>query len=261
MFVGRSIFFSVFFVFGSLSAAASPSMLDGGQWTLTHVNGRAVRDSKAYLEIDAAGRRFSGNAGCNRMFGKVSIDRKRIEFSQVGTTRMMCPQILRSPSEAEFLESLQNASSYTIKQAELILKNRSGRKLLRFTRVIKLPPVVDTPHQSKLGERKWILESIKGVGAVVPKGEIFVSFDTAKSGIGGNSGCNVFGGEYSVSGSKIEIKELISTMRACVEDGRMSVERRLYDGFRTATRFEIRDEKLFLYNGKELLLTFRGAKK
>ena len=55
--------------------------------------------------------------------------------------------------------------------------------------------------------------------------------------------------------------EIVSTMRACVEDDRMTIEREFFEGLRTANRFEIKDERLFLYRGKELLLTLRGEAK
>jgi heat shock protein HslJ len=50
-------------------------------------------------------------------------------------------------------------------------------------------------------------------------------------------------------------------MRACVEDNKMSVEREMLDGLRAARKYEIRDDRLYLYRGSELLLTFRGEDK
>jgi len=41
----------------------------------------------------------------------------------------------------------------------------------------------------------------------------------------------------------------------------MAVERDMLDGLRVARRFDIRDGRLFLYRGNDLLLTFRGENK
>jgi heat shock protein HslJ len=86
-------------------------------------------------------------------------------------------------------------------------------------------------------------------------------FDKSKNGAGGNTGCNVFGGSYEADGKKIAITEIISTMRACVEDDRMSVERELLDGLRDSNRYEIKGGKLYLYAGQRLLLTLQGEDK
>ena len=57
------------------------------QWKLTNLNGLNVEDSTAYLELDDSQSRFSGNAGCNSMFGAVTVRGNRIDFLNVGTTR------------------------------------------------------------------------------------------------------------------------------------------------------------------------------
>jgi heat shock protein HslJ len=50
-------------------------------------------------------------------------------------------------------------------------------------------------------------------------------------------------------------------MRACIEDRRMEIERGFLDGLRTADRYEIRADRLYLYRREKLLLTFQGRKK
>ena len=106
-----------------------------------------------------------------------------------------------------------------------------------------------------------MLESIRDRKTFAPIKGAFINFDAAKGSAGGNSGCNVFGGEYTVNGEKIAITDVVSTMRACIEDDKMAVERDLFDGLRTANRFEISDGRLRLYRGRTLLLTFRGERK
>jgi len=59
----------------------------------------------------------------------------------------------------------------------------------------------------------------------------------------------------------ISITEIISTMRACIEDERMDLERGFLDGLRAADRFVIQADKMSLYQRNELLLTFVGRKK
>lgn len=257
----KIIVFSILVVLGWSTAAANSAGLTGVQWTLTHVNGREVTNSRAYLEISESEKSFSGSAGCNRMFGDVRINGKRISFARIGTTKMACSATPSVPFEQALLRSLRYAAKYSLTTNQLIIKDRFGSTLLKYKRLVKQPPVVDPIAQPGLGQKKWVLESIKGTEFVKLKDEVFINFDPAKKGVGGNSGCNVFGGDYTVDGKKIKIKDIISTMRACEADGKMSIERKLFDGLRAADRFEIRGEKLHMYRGKDLLLTFHGIAK
>ncbi|MDI1241343.1 MAG: META domain-containing protein, partial [bacterium] len=88
---------------------------------------------------------------------------------------------------------------------------------------------------------------------------VFINFDSSKRSVGGNTGCNVFGGSYAASRNTISMKDLISTMRAFAEGGKMQTERELLDGLRRADTFGITsDNRLKLYDKGRLLLTFRG---
>ena len=61
------------------------------QWNLVQVNGMNVGSSlTAYFEIDRSQTRFTGHTGCNRMFGSVDVQGRRLDFSNIGTTRMAC---------------------------------------------------------------------------------------------------------------------------------------------------------------------------
>ncbi len=239
-------------------AFANSERLSNIQWTLTYANGRPVSNSQAYLEISGDEARFSGNAGCNRMFGTVELNDPRIAFSAIGLTKMMCKLSVGSISETAFLNALEKARRFARDGNTLHIYDQNGRTVLRFKRLIK-QPVVETV--SGLDSRKWVLESIKDRKAFAPLRGAFVNFDSKKGSAGGNSGCNVFGGDYSATRTTLKISDIISTMRACTDGGKMSVEREFLNGLREADRFEIRDNRLFLYKGRKLQLTLRGELK
>ena len=113
----------------------------------------------------------------------------------------------------------------------------------------------------RLEDRKWILESVKG--ASIPKvgQEAFIVFEPVKGSAGGDTSCNSYGANYKANGDKISITQIISSMRACIEDERMNIEREFLDGLRNADRFEIKADELMLYRHRKLLLTFAGRKK
>jgi heat shock protein HslJ len=232
--------------------------LDSKRWELTEINGRRVSSSKAFFELNSAQDRLSGNAGCNRMFGAVSVSGRNIDFGNLGTTKMFCSESGVMKLEADFTRALERVTRFEKTGNNLSLYARN-RLVLKFKGTAKTDP--DDNSGVNLEDKKWVLESIKD--RRLPKIEIapFISFDKSKGSAGGNTGCNVFGGKYSVTRSTIAITDIISTMRACIEDERMNVEREFKNALENANRFELAGNKLNLYRGRNLLLTFRGERK
>jgi len=240
---------------GVFAQAIGRNDLSARRWELTEIGGKRVYSSKAFLEIDASQNRFGGNAGCNRMFGGVSVSGKNIDFSGIGTTRIFCSQPGVMKLEGDFTRALERVTRFEKTGNNLSLYARN-RLVLRFKGTEKSNP--DNNASLKLEDKKWVLESIKS--RPLPKIETlpFINFDKSKGSAGGNTGCNVFGGNYSVTRDTIAITNLISTMRACIEDERMNVERQFKNGLENANRFEIKDGQLNLYQNRILLLTFRA---
>src|SRR5688572_18646912 len=100
--------FLLLIILSALGAAGSAQSLEvyGRQWKLVEINGSNVGTSNAYVEFDRGQARFSGNTGCNRMFGGVAIRGRQISFSNVGTTRMACVDTRVQRNEAAFLREL-----------------------------------------------------------------------------------------------------------------------------------------------------------
>ncbi len=232
--------------------------IEDRRWELIEAYGQSSRKSTAYVEID--GTRFTGNTGCNQMFGAVDLQRgSKIDFKNIGTTKRMCKMVAGSIPEMTVLKGLNDAAKYTLTGERLSLTDRRGRTLLRF-KAVKSSSGDHDPKNIDLEDRKWMLESIAGRQIFVPITDVFINFDRAKNGIGGNTGCNVFGGKFTANGSRLSITDVISTMRACEQTGKMQTERELLDGLRRADRCEFANNRLNLYRGKQLLLTFRGER-
>lgn len=239
---------------------AQADRIGSRQWKPVRVGGLYVGDSsRAYLELDPAGSRFTGNTGCNQMFVSALIRGRRVDFSNIGTTKMACAQPRVRRVEAALIRALENADRYRQFGNPLDLYDRN-RLVVRLVAQTKRSPG-HPPSRVGLEDRKWILDKIRG--AAVPKigRTAFVVFDAGKGSAGGNSSCNVFGGSYSTNRDSIAITEVISTMRACDEDERMDIERNFFEGLREANRYEISGEKLMLYRNRQLLLTFDGERK
>ena len=80
----------------------------------------------------------------------------------------------------------------------------------------------------------------------------FISFNKEKQSAGGNGGCNTFGGKLVIKGNHIGITEMISTQMYC--EGVQQTENDFFSSLRKANRFEIKNNSLFLYQDKLLLL-------
>ncbi|GAB4428135.1 MAG: hypothetical protein OHK0015_10770 [Chloroflexi bacterium OHK40] len=120
----------------AMSATPEPAAgdLPGTSWTLTELNGTPPVEGgrKATIQFDADGR-ASGSTGCNRYFGGYTAEAGRLTMSQMGSTRMTCPEPLMA-QETTFLDVLGRAVSYTIDGDTLTVTADDGASLV-FTRV------------------------------------------------------------------------------------------------------------------------------
>ena len=230
------------------------------QWKLVELNGvKVAEDSRAYIELSDGQTKFVGNSGCNRMFGKVAVQGNRMTFSAIGSTKMACADPVANRVEANFLRTLGRVDRFRVERNSLELLRRN-RVVARLTAPVRRAPE-DGGTRSGLEKSRWVLESIKTTPIGKTEQTAFLVFDKAKGSAGGNSSCNAFGGNYSASGSRLTISDVVSTMRACVEDGGMNVEREFFDSLRETNRYEIEKGRLLLYRNQHLLLTLRGERK
>ena len=245
--------FTMVMVFSLMSFAQTN--LGNMRWELTHLNGKLVVDSKAHLEFGETEKRITGSTGCNRMFGTYELNRSSFKLNGVGATRMACMPTGAMETESAFLKALGEANAMKRSGRNLTLYKHKAR-ILRF----KAAPTNESASDD-LTSKKWLLKSIKGelvnLGTQVP----FLNFDSEKKSAGGDSGCNVFGGNYALDSTKIKFADIISTMRACEFEDQMTIERGFLDGLQNAERFELKGENLLIYNGETMLLEFEGRVK
>lgn len=237
----------------AISGTAAPGIGEV-RWELTELNGESVRDSTAFIEFNESENRIAGNTGCNRMFGSYELADGMFKLKGAGSTRMACLQDGAMETEAALLRALGEADS--LKQRGQTLAFHSNGK-----RVLKFKAAKSGSTSTDLTSKKWILKKIGDMNVDLGSDVPFLNFDAEKKGAGGNSGCNVFGGNYETEGKSIKFRDIISTMRACEFEDRMTIERGFLDGLQNADRFEIKGGKLFLYRENKVLLEFEGISK
>lgn len=97
-------------------------------WLLETLNGKKVvqedfNEELPTMEINAAENTFMGYAGCNRMNGALFFEKDLLRFTNIRTTKMMCDT---NNKESEFLQALQNGTTYSIENNRLTLSNADG---------------------------------------------------------------------------------------------------------------------------------------
>ena len=107
-----------------------------GAWQVTAIEGKAIT-AKIKIVIDVEEKRVHGNAGCNLINGEIIVNLDKgngIEFKNLATSRMICPDIA---TEQAFLLALENvdtaAEGETPNQA--VLKDNDGKTILSLTRL------------------------------------------------------------------------------------------------------------------------------
>lgn len=82
-----------------------------GSWSVIEIKGKTMNPetSNQLIVLDIPRQTISGNAGCNRMMGKIEYNNDRksiIKFMNLSTTRMACPDL---ENEQALLDALGNS--------------------------------------------------------------------------------------------------------------------------------------------------------
>ncbi|OIP49928.1 MAG: hypothetical protein AUK33_09145 [Flavobacteriaceae bacterium CG2_30_34_30] len=107
-----------------------------GYWALEKIGENKLEDSLfeinfPHIEIQTQANTFFGFAGCNKIHGSLFSEWELLRFTNLKSPKKICNQ---ANIEDQFLEALQQVTSYTVSNATLKLKNPS-RVLMQFNKV------------------------------------------------------------------------------------------------------------------------------
>lgn len=109
--------------------------------------------------------------------------------------------------------------------------------------------------RQSLYEEKWSLKKIyTDTGAIAVNSRAYIRFHEEKKSAGGNGGCNVFGSTIAVNGHSLVFSEIIATRMYC--EGVQESEDAYLNLLAKVKRFDISEKKLWLLDGKKVLLEF-----
>jgi heat shock protein HslJ len=191
----------------------------------------------------------AGSAGCNQYNAPYQATLNSITIKAPASTKMYCnsPAGIMS-QETAYLTTIQGASTYTIANGILTIRDSNGRDLLTYA---KAPPNVMTP--APLTGTTWYLTSFldsKGkMWSPVSGAPISLLF-SADGTLSGKAGCNQYTGSYTVSGNTLAISPTFArTAMFCGEAGVMEREDAYLAVLPQMTLYQITGNQLTLSDG------------
>ncbi|WP_335964456.1 META domain-containing protein [Galbibacter sp. PAP.153] len=121
---------------------------------------------------------------------------------------------------------------------------KSGKENME-TETVKTTERKTSTEENALTDKIWKLTKLMGKPvAELDKSasNVFITFATEENRVGGNSGCNSFGGTYTLlEGNRFKLSKLASTMKACMN---MEVEQQFMDVLQKSDTYIIKDGTL-----------------
>ena len=219
--------------------------LDGGDMTDREVNGQEI-----FFTLDTATKRISGNSGCNTFIGTYELDGNKITFSQLASTKMMCPD--SKINESQIVNIFDKTTSFIISDEQLIVYNADNEIISEFKKAEMTASIV---------EKYWKLIKLDGQEVKMTDNqerEIFFTLKSQDNRVTGFAGCNSISGEYTLQeGNRIRFSNIATTLKMC-PDVAVS-ESELLNVFNTADNYTIVDDVLSLNIGKRAPLAIFEA--
>lgn len=188
-----------------------------GAWKLT-AYGPADAPTPAVEGVDA-GLTFNqdgtitGTSGCNGLGGDYTAEGDQITFGEFVSTLMACDDPIMAQEEAAH-KVMTGTANYKIEGDTLtITKDDMVLLLQRGTQGAVAPSVPATGTLTGT----WKLSSYRisdVLSSAVAGSEANLTFNEDGT-VTGTSGCNEFGGTYTVEGDQITFRDIVSTLKVC----------------------------------------------
>lgn len=107
-----------------------------GAWRVTAINGEANGNEGIQFVFDLPEKKIHGNAGCNIVNGEISIDpdvTNSVQFSNIASTRMMCPDLATETAVLIALEETEKAFAKSDDTVTFV--NHAGAPVLQLIRI------------------------------------------------------------------------------------------------------------------------------
>jgi heat shock protein HslJ len=248
--------FSIFagmIILAACATAGGGGDLSGKVWALTELMGKPpVSGTGISAEFSSDGK-ISGSAGCNRYSGTYNVSGNSITISSsMATTMMICDQPVMD-QESAYLKALAEAKTFEVKGDTFTLTGADKTSLASYK-----------AQSQDLSGTSWEPTGVNnGKQAVVSLlAGTTLTANFGKDGtLSGNAGCNTYSGGYKVTGDKITIGPLISSMKSCSDPaGVMEQETQYLAALQSATSYQIEGNVLQLRTKDDALAVIFNRK-
>lgn len=225
-----------------------------GSWKLTAYGPAnapvpAVEGVEAGLTFNEDGT-VTGTSGCNGLGGDYSVEGDQITFGDFVSTLMACEDPIMAQEEAAH-RVMTDTATYTIDGNTLTITNNDNVLVLTRGAIS-----AQTPESAPL-IGAWMLTSYgprESLSSALEDVEAGITFNEDGT-ITGTSGCNEFGGSYTVDGNEIAFEEITSTLKLC-DTPLMGQEEAMYQILSETTAFQVEGNTLtIMKNGVLLVFT------
>lgn len=107
-----------------------------GAWRVTAINGKPNSNEGIQFVFDLPEKKIHGNAGCNIVNGEISVEpdvTNSVQFSNMATTRMMCPDLATETAVLVALEETEKAFAKSDDTVTFV--NHAGKPVLQLVRI------------------------------------------------------------------------------------------------------------------------------
>jgi Heat shock protein len=115
-----------------MTDTSNPPGLDGTDWTLTSMSGKAPVGGSITLKFEQGN--ASGSAGCNQYNGAYTTSGSTIELGPIAATKRACLEQALNVQETAYLNALSKVAKYDVSGDRLMLRDAGGTTLLEFER-------------------------------------------------------------------------------------------------------------------------------
>lgn len=241
------------------AAAPTAVPLEGPTWELLSYSSNATMERVipgTSVTATFGNGSVGGSAGCNRYGGAYTVDGSALTVGELFRTEMYCLEPAGAmEQEDRYLDLLDSAAGYRLEGDRLTITDAGGNPLLVFR---ALPEPAPLPLTGTI----WTLTAIGGPGetvsSVIAGTEVTATFGNGS--VGGSAGCNTYGGNYTVDGSRLTVGSIVRTKMNCNRPaGVMEQEDRYLDLLGRTAAYRIEGGQLTLVDaGGNATLFFEG---
>ncbi|MGH9341222.1 MAG: META domain-containing protein [Acidobacteriota bacterium] len=122
-------------------------------------------------------------------------------------------------------------------------------------------PTETSQAEDGLANTEWTLTSFGTAGeepSLVEGTTITLIFES-ETRAGGFGGCNSYGGDYQAQDGKISFSDIVSTLKACLDENATQQEQRYFSALQSAGTFELADDQLTIFYDDGQSLVFERS--